>query len=104
MSNNNQEKSKIHQIIEEQLKILDNKINNFKNRNKKEKKIKMNQRAKSCIRREILLNKSSSLTNFGKKNSNKSNINNSVNLGYMNITLRNIKKSYIVDLKKKKMK
>ena len=104
LSNKNQEKSKIHQIIEEQLKILDNKINNFKNRNKKEKKIKINQRAKSCIRRDILLNKSSSLTNFRKKNNNKSNINNSVNLEYMNITLRNIKKSYIDDLKKKKMK
>ena len=104
LSNKNQEKSKIHQIIEEQLKILDNKINNFKNRNKKEKKIKINQRAKSCIRRDILLNKSSSLSNFRKKNNNKSNINNSVNLEHMNITLRNIKKSYIDDLKKKKMK
>ena len=104
LSNKNHEKSKIHQIIEEQLKILDNKINNFKNRNKKEKKIKINQRAKSCIRRDILLNKSSSLSNFRKKNNNKSNINNSVNLEHMNITLRNIKKSYIDDLKKKKMK
>ena len=101
LSDKNQEKSKIHQIIEEQLKILDNKINNFKNRNKK---IKINQRAKSCIRRDILLNKSSSLTNFGKKNGGGSNINNSVNLEHMNITLRNIKKSYIVDFKKKKMK
>ena len=104
MNNIIKDKIKIQQKLEEYLKILDKKINNFKNENCKEKKIKMNQRAKSCIRREILLNKSSSLTNFGKKNSNKSNINNSVNLGYMNITLRNIKKSYIVDLKKKKMK
>ena len=104
LNNINQEKIKNKQNFEESLKILDIKINSFTKRNKKDKKIKINQRAKSCIRRDISSNESNSLRNFVKKNLNKSSINNYINLVPMNITLKKFKKSYIFKLKKKQRK
>ena len=104
LNNINQEKIKNHQNFEENLNILDIKINSFTKRNKKDKKIKINQRAKSCIRRDISSNESNSLRNFVKKNLNKSSINNYINLVPMNITLKKFKKSYIFNLKKKQRK
>ena len=103
MNNIIKDKIKIQQKLEEYLKILDKKINNFKNENCKEKKIKMNQRAKSCLRSNIPLSNSNSLRYPGKKHHDKSNIFNSINLSHMNITLKNFEKSYNFNLKIKKI-